>query len=145
MIHVPYKGSGQAIVDLSGGQIPVAVLGLAPVLPQARAGKVRILAVTSIMRSAALPNLPTLAESGLSGFDVYQWISLFAPARTPREIIIRLNGEATKILMHPAVRERIEAVGLEPRSGSPKEVEVLIRDGQARWSKLIKELGLKPE
>lgn len=143
IIHVPYKGGGQAIVDLTGGQVPAAVLGSSVVIPQARAGKVRILAVTSGVRSAALPNVPTLAESGLSGFDVYQSLSLLAPARTPQEIITRLNGEATKILMQPAVRERLEAAGFEARTGSPKEVEVLIRDGQARWGKLIRELGLK--
>ncbi len=96
-------------------------------------------------RSAALPNVPTLAESGLSGFDIYQWLGLFAPARTPKDIIARLNGEATKILTQPAVRERLEAAGFEPRTGSPQEVEVLIRDGLARWGKLIKELGLRLE
>jgi tripartite-type tricarboxylate transporter receptor subunit TctC len=143
LIHVPYKGGGQAIVDLTGGQVPAAVLGSSVVIPQARAGKVRMLAVTSGTRSAALPNIPTLAESGLNGFDVYQWISLLAPAGTPREIITRLNGDATKVLTQPAVRERLEAAGFEAKTGSPKEVEVLIRDGLARWSKLIAELGLK--
>ena len=143
MIHVPYKGGAQAVVDLVGGQVPAAVLGLSPVLPQSRAGKVRILAVTSGVRSAIVPNVPTLAESGLRGFDVYEWISLLAPAKTPKEIIIRLNGEITKILMQPAVRERLESASLEARTGSAKEVEVLIRDGQAHWGKLIRELGLK--
>lgn len=143
MIHVPYKGGAQAVVDLIGGQVPAAVLGLSPVLPQARAGKVRILAVTSGARSAIVPNVPTLAESGLSGFDVYEWIILLAPAKTPKEIITRLNGEVTKILMQPAVRERLEAASLEAKTGSPKEAEILIRDGQARWGKLIRELGLK--
>ena len=143
MIHVPYKGGAQAVVDLIGGQVPAAVVGLSPVRPQARAGKVRILAVTSSVRSAMVPNVPTLAESGLSGFDVYEWIVLLAPAKTPKAIIARLNGEVTKILMQPAVRERLEAASLEARPGSPKEVEVLIRDGQARWEKLIRELDLK--
>ncbi len=145
IIHVPYKGGGQAIVDLTGGQVPAAVLGASVVIPQARAGKVRLLAVTSGVRSAALPNVPTLAESGLSELDVYQALIMLAPAKTPKEIISRLNGEATKILMQPAVRERLEAAGFEPRTGSPKEVEVLIRDWQTRWSPLIRELGLKPE
>ena len=143
MTHVPYKGGGQAIVDLIGGQIQAGVLGSSPVIPQARANKVRVLAVTTRARSPALPNVPTLAESGVSGFDVYQWIALLAPARTPKEIVARLNAEVTKILMQPAVRERLEAAGFEPKAGSAKEVEVLIRDEQAVWSKLIKELGLK--
>jgi tripartite-type tricarboxylate transporter receptor subunit TctC len=141
-IHVPYNGA-RAMVDLIGGQVQVAVLGASTVRPQARAGKARILAVTSGSRSAALPDIPTLAESGLSGFDIYQWIGLFAPAGTPTGIVTRLNGEATKVLLQPAVRERLEAAGFEPRTGSPREVEVLIRDGRARWSKLINELGLK--
>ncbi len=143
IIHVPYKGGAQAVVDLVGGHVPAAVLGLSPVLPHARTGKLRILAVTSGARSALVPNVPTLAESGLSGFDVYEWISLLAPAKTPAAIIIRLNGEVSKILMQPAVRERLEAASLEAKAGSPQETEALIRDGQARWGKLIKELGLK--
>lgn len=130
-------------MDLVGGHVPAAVLGLSPVLPHARAGKVRILAVTSGARSTIVPNVPTLAESGLSGFDVYEWVVLLAPAKTPTEIIARVNGEVTKILMQPAVRERLEAASLEARAGSPQETEVLIRDGQARWGKLIRELSLK--
>lgn len=145
MIPVPYKGGAPAVVDLVGGQVPVAVVGLSPVLPQARAGKVRILAVTTGARSAIVPNVPTLAESGLSGFDIYEWISLLAPAKTPKEIVTRLNGEVTKILMQPDVRERLKAASLEATTSSPNEVEALIRDGQARWSKLSAELGLKPE
>ena len=142
LIHVPYNGS-RAMVDLIGGQVNAAVLGSSSVRPHASSGKVRILAVTSGSRSAALPDIPTLAESGLSGFDIYQWIGLFAPAGTPTGIVTRLNGEATKVLLQPAVRERLEAAGFEPRTGSPREVEVLIRDGRARWSKLMNELGLK--
>jgi tripartite-type tricarboxylate transporter receptor subunit TctC len=133
------------MVELTGGQVQAAVLGLSTVVPQARAGRVRILAVTSAVRSASLPEIPTLAESGLSGFDVYQWISLLAPAKTPNEIITRLNREAAQILTQPVVRERLGAAGFEPRPGSPQEVEVLIRDGLERWGRLIKELGLRIE
>jgi tripartite-type tricarboxylate transporter receptor subunit TctC len=143
LIHVPYKGGAQAATDLAGGQVPSAVLGLSPVLPHARAGRVRILAVTSGQRSAIVPDVPTLAESGLSGYDVYEWIVLLAPAKTPKDIITRLNGETTKILMQPAVRERLEVASLEAKPGLPSEVEVLIRDGHARWGKLIKEQGLR--
>lgn len=143
MVNVPYKGGGPAIMDLIAGQVPAVVMGSSPVIPHARAGKVRILAVTAGTRSAALPDIPTLAESGLSGFDVYQWFALFAPAKTPKDIVARMNTEMAKVLTQPAVRERVESAGLEPKTGSPQEVELLIRDGQARWSKLIKELGLK--
>jgi tripartite-type tricarboxylate transporter receptor subunit TctC len=142
MIHVPYNGA-RALVDLVGGQVQAAVLGASTVRPQARAGKVRILAVTSGSRSPALQDVPTLAESGLSGFDVYQWIGILAPARAQGEIIARLNAEAKKALSEAAVRERLEAAGFVPKTSTPQEVEVLIRDGLARWSKLIKEASLK--
>jgi tripartite-type tricarboxylate transporter receptor subunit TctC len=145
MIHVPYKGGGQAIIDLSGGQVPAVVLGSSTVIPQAKAGRVRILAVTSKKRSAALPDVPTLDESGLKGFDVYQWTAMLAPARTPKTLINRLNAEITEILKQPATRAKLESAGFEARSGSPQEVEALIRDGVDRWSKLIKELKLRVE
>lgn len=143
MTHVPYKGGGQAIIDLSGGQVPVAVLGSSTVIPQAKSGRVRILAVTSKKRSAALPDVPTLAESGLSGFDVFQWTAMLAPAKTPKAIVSRLSADMINILKQPAVRERLQAAGFEPQAGSPQEVEILIRDGMMRWGKLIKELKLE--
>ncbi len=142
MTHVPYKGGGQAIVDLAGGQVPAAVLGSSTVIPQVKTGRVRILAVTSKKRSTALPDVPTLAESGLSGFDVYQWTALLAPAKTPKTLIARLNADVIGILKQPVVRERLESAGFEPQAGSPQDVEVLIRDGMARWSALVKELKL---
>ena len=142
MIHIPYKGGGQAIVELSGGQVPAAVLGSSTVIPQTKTGRVRILAVTSKKRSAALPEVPTLDESGLKGFDVYQWTAMLAPAKTPRTIISRLNGEVTTILKQPSVSEKLQAAGFEPQPGSPEEVSKLISEGMARWSKLIQELKL---
>lgn len=142
MIHIPYKGGGQAIVELSGGQVPAAVLGSSTVIPQTKTGRVRILAVTSKKRSAALPEVPTLDESGLKGFDVYQWTAMLAPAKTPKTIISRLNGEVTTILKQPAVSEKLQAAGFEPQPGSPEEVSKLISEGMARWSKLIQELKL---
>lgn len=142
MIHIPYKGGGQAIVELSGGQVPAAVLGSSTVIPQTKTGRVRILAVTSKKRSAALPDVPTLDESGLKGFDVYQWTAMLAPAKTPKAIINRLNSEVTTILKQPAVSEKLQAAGFEPQPGSPEEVSKLISEGMARWSKLIQELKL---
>jgi tripartite-type tricarboxylate transporter receptor subunit TctC len=144
MQHVGYKGGGQAIIDLSGGQIPAAVLGSSTVIPQMKAGRVRILAVTSKARSAALPNVPTLAESGVAGIDVYQWTAMLAPAKTPKNLIAKLNADVVGVLQQPAVRERLAVAGFEAQAGSPAEVEALIRDGMAQWSKLIKELKLDP-
>jgi tripartite-type tricarboxylate transporter receptor subunit TctC len=143
MQHVPYKGGGQAIIALSGGQVPAAVLGSSTVIPQHKAGRVRILAVTSKKRSAALPDIPTLAEMGLTGFDVYQWTSMLAPAKTPNAIINRLHREVVEILKQPATRAKLETAGFEPQTGSPQEVAALIREGMDRWTKLVIELKLQ--
>jgi tripartite-type tricarboxylate transporter receptor subunit TctC len=143
LTHVPYKGGGQAIVDVVGGQVPAAVLGVFVVSPHVRTGKLRMLAVTSAKRSPLSPNTPTLAESGLAGMDVYQWTALMAPAGTPKEVVARLNAETRKVLSQAAVRERLEVLGFEATPSSSEELQALIREGQARWSKLIGELGLK--
>jgi len=142
MVHIPYKGGGQAIIDLSGGQVPAAVLGSSTVIPQHKAGRVRILAVTSKKRSAVLPDVPTLDESGLKGFDVYQWTAMLAPVKTPKAIINRLNTEINDILRQAAARDKLQAAGFEAQPSSPEEVSKLIADGMARWGKLIQELKL---
>lgn len=145
MTHVPYKGGGQAIVDLVGGQIPVAVLGAAPVIPHARAGRLRILAITAKRRSPLLPDVPTLDESGFAGFDVSQWLSFVAPARTPPAIINRLNAEIAKIAAMPAVRERLESVGIEAMSSTPQMLGEMIRTGMDTARRRLKEVGIGPE
>jgi len=142
MVHIPYKGGGQAIIDLSGGQVPAAVLGSSTVIPQHKAGRVRILAVTSKKRSAVLPDIPTLDESGLTGFDVYQWTAMLAPAKTPKAIINRLNSEISAILKQPAARDKLQAAGFETQPSSPEEVAKLINEGMTSWGKLIQELKL---
>jgi tripartite-type tricarboxylate transporter receptor subunit TctC len=143
MTHIPYKGAGQAIIDLAGGQVPVVLVGTSTVIPQHRAGRARIIAVTSAKRSAALPDVPTLAESGLAGFDIYHWIGVLGPAKLPKEVVARVNGEVGRILRSPAVRERLEAVGLEPSPSTPQHMGALIRDGMERWGKLIADLKLE--
>lgn len=143
LLHVPYKGGAPAIADLIGGHVPSAVTGLSPVLPQARAGKLRMLAVTSAKRSPMAPAVPTLDESGLTGYDVYEWIMLLAPARTPRDIVVRLNRELAEALRPTAARARLDAASLEAASGSPEDAARLVREGYARWAKLAKELDLR--
>ena len=143
MTHIPYKGAGQAIIDLAGGQVPVVLVGSSTVIPQHRAGRARIIAVTSAKRSAALPDVPTLAEAGLAGFDIYHWIGILGPAKLPKEVVARVNGEVGRILRSPAVRERLEAVGLEPSPSTPQHMAALIRDGMERWGKLIADLKLE--
>jgi tripartite-type tricarboxylate transporter receptor subunit TctC len=143
MVHVPYKGGGQAVIDLVGGQIPAAVLGSSPVIPHHRTGKVRILAVTSAKRSPTLPNVPTLAESGVAGIDVSQTIGMFGPAKLPREIVARLHAEIATALASPAVRERLENAGFEATPSTPQQLADLMRAHTERWGRLIKELDLR--
>ena len=143
IVHVPYKGGGAAIADLVGGQIPVAMLGSSTVIPQARAGKVRILAVSTARRSSVLPDVPTLAESGVPGFDMSQWVGMLGPANLPRPIVMRLNGEIAKILASPSVRERLEMSGFEPSPGTPEALGQRIGEGIERWRKLAKEMKLE--
>ena len=143
--HVPYKGGGQAIVDLVGGQVPVAVLGAAPVIPHARAGRVRILAVTAGQRSSVLPEVPTLAESGFAGFDISQWLSFVAPAKTSAAIVQRLNAEIAKIAATPAVREKLAALGIEATTSTPQELGDRIRSGIETAGRRLKELGIEAD
>jgi len=143
MTHVPYKGGAQAIVDLVGGQIPVAVLGSSPVIPYHRAGKVRTLVVTSAKRSAALPDVPTLAEAGVQDIDVSQTIGMFGPAKLPKDIVARLNAEIGKILATSAVRERLAAAGFEASPSSPEQLAAMMRGNYERWGLLISDLKLQ--
>jgi tripartite-type tricarboxylate transporter receptor subunit TctC len=143
MTHIPYKGAGQAMIDLAGGQLPVAMVGTSTALPHQRAGRARILAVTTKKRSAVLPDVPTLAEAGVPGFDVYHWIGVLGPPQLPRAIVARLNAEIVRALQSAQVRERLTALGLEPTSSTPEEFRALIRDGMQRWGKVIAEAKLE--
>ena len=145
LTHVPYKGGGQAIVDLVGGQVLVAVLGAAPVIPHARSGRLRILAVTAGRRTPLLPNVPTLAESGFPGFDVSQWLSFVAPAGTPVAIVNRLNDEIARIASQPAVREKLESVGIEAMASTPAQLGAMIRTGMEQAGRRLQEVGITPE
>ncbi|MCX7197551.1 MAG: tripartite tricarboxylate transporter substrate-binding protein [Proteobacteria bacterium] len=119
------------------------MLGSSTVIPQARAGKVRILAVTTARRSSTLPEVPTLAESGVPGFDMSQWVGVLGPAKLPQPIVMRLNGEIAKILALPAVRERLEQAGCEASPGTPEALGQRIREGIERWRRLAKEMKLE--
>ncbi|MBC7780304.1 MAG: tripartite tricarboxylate transporter substrate binding protein, partial [Proteobacteria bacterium] len=143
LVHVPYKGGGAAIADLVGGQIEVALLGSSTVISQAKAGTVRILAVSTARRSSALPDVPTLAEAGVPGFDMAQWVAVLGPARLPTSIVARLNGEIGKLLAQSSVRERLEASGFEPSPSTPEQLAARIRDGIERWRRLAQELKLE--
>ncbi|HEV7820866.1 MAG TPA: tripartite tricarboxylate transporter substrate binding protein [Burkholderiales bacterium] len=145
IVHVPYKGNAEAITDLIGGQLSVVFTGVPPVIPLAKAGKVRVLATTGKQRLANLPDVPTIREAGIEGADVLIWYGVVAPAATPKDVVARLNREIVKIMALPDVREKFAQQGVDPASSTPEEFAQLIRDEVARWSKVIRGAGIKLE
>lgn len=143
MLFVPYKGEGPALADLIGGQISLMFPNAIAVLPQVRAGKLRGIAVTALTRVATFPEFPTVAESGLPGFQSEAWYGLLAPAGTPHDIIAKLNGEMIRMLNPPDVRERLAAQGLFVNTSTPDQLAVLMKAELVKWAKVIKEAGLK--
>jgi len=143
MVHVPYKTVAAAITDLVAGRLQVMFTVGPAGLPQIRAGTIRGLAVSTAKRSAFAPELPTVAESGLPGFDVFGWNGLLAPAGTPAPVIAKLHGEIVKALQIPEVRERIAGFGFEPVGDTPEEFGEFVRKDIARWAKVAKESGAR--
>jgi tripartite-type tricarboxylate transporter receptor subunit TctC len=143
MTHVPYKGSAPALQDLLGGQVQLMFDNLPPSLPQIKAGKLRALAVTSSSRAPALPDVPTIAESGLPGFEASSWFGVLAPAGTPPAIIAKLNAEIAKWLATPEAKEKLAAVGANAAGGTPQDFARHIQMETAKWAKVVKESGAK--
>ncbi|MBI4204169.1 MAG: tripartite tricarboxylate transporter substrate binding protein [Betaproteobacteria bacterium] len=142
MVAIPYKGGGQAVVDLVSGQVPVAVLGTTPLVPQARAGRIKLIAVTSKVRAKALPDVPALAEVGFPDMDISQWFGAMVPAGTPDEVVARLSATINKALSDPKVAQRLFDVGLEVVGGSPQEMARRMSAEMGIWAKAAKEAGL---
>jgi tripartite-type tricarboxylate transporter receptor subunit TctC len=142
LTHVAYKGGGQAIVDLVGGQVQIGSLGNTPVIPHARAGKLKIIAQSTAQRSASLPDVPTYEESGLKGMVLDQWLGLLVPTGTPREVVDRINASAAKALKDPAIRDKLGAQGLEVVAGPVGEFEKQYRGDYEKFGKLIRELKI---
>jgi tripartite-type tricarboxylate transporter receptor subunit TctC len=145
IIHVPYKGTQQAVPDLISGQIDILCDNMASLLPMVRSGRIRALAVTSLQRSAVLPDLPTLDESGLPGYELTGWSGMAVPAGTPRDIVLRLNAEINKALSSPAVVKGIASRGGARAGGTPEEFGEHVRRETERLAKLIKAVGIKPQ
>ena len=145
MLFVPYKGEGPAIADAMGGQISMVFSNLPVSLPLARAGKLRGLAVTSLQRVSTAPDIPTVSESGLRGFEASTWFGLFAPAATPREIVNRLNSESAAALNIPEVKEKMAVQGLFVVANTPDQFAELLRKEIPRWAKVVKDSGVKPQ
>jgi len=139
LLHIPYKGSGPLTTDLLGGQVTMSFDTVTPVLPHIKAGKLRALAVTTGKRSSALPDVPTLAEAGLKGFDIGTWFGVLAPAATPKEITTRLASEMTKIIQSPEFRKRMEEIGAEPIGNTSEQMARQIKDETEKFAKLVKD------
>jgi tripartite-type tricarboxylate transporter receptor subunit TctC len=145
ILHVPYKGGGPAINALVSGEVQTVFLPVTVVLPQARAGKIRALAVTSAKRVELAPELPSVAESGLPGFDPIGWYAMFAPAATPRALVNSINAAVNSGIQQRDVRERMLANGMVPVGGAPEVLRDYMKAEIARWGKVIKESGIQPE
>jgi tripartite-type tricarboxylate transporter receptor subunit TctC len=142
LLHIPYKGSGPLTTDLLGGQITMSFDTITPVLSHIKAGKLRALAVTTAKRSPALPDVPTLDESGLKGFNLGTWFGILVPANTPREVVVRLNTEIVKIINAPDFKKKMEDIGAEPIGNTPEQMAKQIKEDTERFAKLVKEAGV---
>ena len=145
MDHIPYKGRATAIPDVLGGRVTMMFDNMPSSLPLVREGRLRALGVTSLQRSAAAPEIPTLAEQGLAGFEAVSWFALFAPAGTPRPVVDKLQGEVKKILASPDIAKRLAEAGLDAVGSSPDELAVYQRSEIVKWAKVVKDSGAKVE
>ena len=143
MVHIPYKGSGPAIQDVIGGQVPMMFDTSVVAGPHIEGGRLRALAVTSAKRASAFPNVPTMAESGVPGYDVVSWQAIFAPAGTPKPIVDRLHAELAKILQDPEVKDRLAKLGLDPSGMTPAELTAFQKAEIDKWAKVIKAANIK--
>jgi tripartite-type tricarboxylate transporter receptor subunit TctC len=143
VVHVPYKGTPQAVTDLLAGQVSFMFANALSVLPQVNAGRLRAIGVTSSKRSAASPQLPTVAESGLPGFESGTWFAVLAPAGAPREAVTRLGTEIAKLTQHPDIREKLSAQGAEAVTLTPEQTAAYIRGEVAKWGKVVKASGAR--
>jgi tripartite-type tricarboxylate transporter receptor subunit TctC len=145
LLHVPYKGSAPLTTDLLGGQVDMSFDTLTPLVQHIKGGKLRALAVTTSKRSSTLPDVPTLAESGLKGFNQGTWFGVLAPAATPKDIVVKLNAEMVKIINSPDFKKRMEEIGAEPIGNTPAEMATQIKDDTAQYARLVKEAKVSIE
>jgi tripartite-type tricarboxylate transporter receptor subunit TctC len=143
LTHVPYKGTAPATADLIGGQVQIAFLGIPAVLPHLKSGKLRALAVTGLRRSPELPDVPTVDESGVPGYEVSPWYGLLAPAGVPRAIVARLAVATANIVRTPEIREKLALQGAEAEGSTPQEYAAAIRADTATWVRVVEETGLR--
>ncbi len=145
LVHIPYKGGGPAMVDLVAGQVQVVFATGASAVPQIKSGRIKGIAVTTLKRSALMPELPTIAEGGLTGYDANNWYGLMVPAKTPRAIIDRLNRETVKVLNMPEIKTFFFGQGLDAAPGTPEAFGAYIKSERIKWAKVVKASGAKAE
>jgi tripartite-type tricarboxylate transporter receptor subunit TctC len=145
MVPVHYKGDGAAIIDIIGGQVPLLTSSISALLPHVRNGKLRGVAVTSLKRSTVAPEFPTIAESGLAGFEVITWFGILVPAATPKEVVNRLNSEIVQSVSQPGVRDQLIKMGFEIVANTPEQYAVFLREENVKWGKVVRDLGLRAE
>jgi len=143
MVHIPYKGNAPALTDLVGGHVDLVYNGLTSALPFIKSGRLRALAVTSLNRAGALPDVPTLDESGLKGFQAVAWNGLTAPARTPKDVVAKVNADVVKIVKSPELIERLKADGSDPVGSTTAEYAAFLRDEIVKWRKVIAAANIK--
>lgn len=140
--HVPYKGGAPALADILGGHVPMMFITIPPALPHITSGRLRVLAVSSLQRAPTLPDTPTVAESGVPGFEFNEWQAILAPRGTPADVVTRLNNEINKVLLLPDVKERMASLGATPAGGTPEQLTSHIVAELARWPTIIKRTGI---
>ncbi len=145
IVHVPYKGTGALMPDLLSGRVPMMFENIAIMTPHIRKGSLRPIAISSAKRTPLLPDVPTVAETGLAGFEVLGWFALLAPSKTPAEIIRRLNGDVNAAIARPAIVARFAELGAEPLVGSPEQAAAFIKGEQDKWGKVIKDAGIQQQ
>jgi len=142
-VHVPYKGSAQCLTDLASGQIQLIFDNLTSIAPHVKAGRVRGLGVSSMRRSLIFPDIPTIAEAGVPGYETNSWGGMVVPARTPRAIVTKLNAEINKALQSPELRERYAAIEAEPTGGTPEQFAAFVKTEAVKWADVVKKSGAK--
>ncbi len=143
MVHVPYKGLGPAVAAVVAGEVPMVMAPVPSALPHVRNGRVRAIGVTSVKRATVAPDIPTLAEAGVPGYEVVQWYGILAPANTPRDIIAKLHATTVRVVQDPATRQRLISDGSEPVGNTPEEFSAVIRADLKKWGKVVKDAGIK--
>jgi tripartite-type tricarboxylate transporter receptor subunit TctC len=143
IVHVPYKGTQLAVPDLIGGQISMLFDNLVSAMPNLKTGKVKAIGITSLQRSPLLPDVPTIAESGVPGFEATAWFGVYAPAGTPKDVVAKLNRELVAVLRSPEMKQRMAILGAEPAAGTPEDMTKAVAAETAKWARVIRDANVK--